>query len=396
MHRQAPGEAEGELGAVDAVIAAVDEGHGDVDHLEAERTLDQRLANAVLDRRNPLLRHGAAVDLLLELEAFAPAEGTDFDDDVAELAVPARLLLVAAVLADRLADGFAVADLRRVALHVDAVAALEAADDGVQMLVVDATKADFVIGIVMLDDERRVLLGEPLQRARQLDVVLAVGGLDGEGAVPRRIFDLDRRRDLARPEPLAGPDVVHLGDGDDIAGPGFADLLRLFALDLEHRSGAGMVAGVGLQVGAFRDLSAERAAEGEPAHRSVLHLEGVDRRVRDGEAAGGRFRTGRFVTQRLEQAAHAPGTGRASEQDGHAEALAGFAREVCNHAVLLGGLVHEQLLEQLVVMIGEVLQHLRACFRLALLKLLGNLDALGFLARHVMVGAFQREIDEAA
>ncbi len=46
-------------------------------------------------------------------------------------------------------------------------------------------------------------------------------------------------------------------------------------------------------------------------------------------------------------------------------------------------------------MIGEMLQHLRACFRLALLKLLGNLDTLGLLAGHVMVGAFQREIDEA-
>ncbi len=122
----------------------------------------------------------------------------DFDDHVAELAVTARLLLVAAVLANRLAHGFAVADGRRVALHLDAVAALEAADHRVQMLVVDALEADFVVGIVMLDDEPGVLLGQPLQRAGQLDVVLAVGGLDRERAIARRIVDLDLRRDLAR------------------------------------------------------------------------------------------------------------------------------------------------------------------------------------------------------
>ena len=104
LHRDPAGQAEGELGAVDAVVAAVDQGHGDVDDLEAQRPFVHRLADAFLDRRDPLLRHGAAVDLLLELEAFAAADRTDFDDDVAELAVPARLLLVAAVLADRLAD----------------------------------------------------------------------------------------------------------------------------------------------------------------------------------------------------------------------------------------------------------------------------------------------------
>lgn len=31
------------------------------------------------------------------------------------------------------------------------------------MFVVDATEADFVIGIVMLDDERGIFLGEALQ-----------------------------------------------------------------------------------------------------------------------------------------------------------------------------------------------------------------------------------------
>ena len=73
------------------------------------------------------------------------------------------------------------------------------------MLVVDAAQADFVVGVVMLDDQRRILLAQPLQRAGQLDVVLAVGGFDRDRAVARRIVDLDRRRELAGAEPLRRP-----------------------------------------------------------------------------------------------------------------------------------------------------------------------------------------------
>ena len=205
LHRDPPGEPERELGAVDAVIAAVDQGHRAIDHLEAERALAHRFAHAFLDRRDPLLGHGAAVDLLLEHEARAARQGLHFDDHVAELAVAARLLLVAALLGDRLADRFAVADRRRVALHLDAVAALQAREHGVEMLVVDAAQADFVIGVVMLDDQRRIFLAQPLQRAGQLDVVLAVGGLDRDRAVARRIVDLDRRRELARRRAIGRP-----------------------------------------------------------------------------------------------------------------------------------------------------------------------------------------------
>ena len=71
VHRDAPSEAEGELGAVDAVVAAVDQADGDVHDLEAERALFHGFPDAILNRGNPLLGHRAAVDLLLELEAVA-------------------------------------------------------------------------------------------------------------------------------------------------------------------------------------------------------------------------------------------------------------------------------------------------------------------------------------
>ena len=108
------------------------------------------------------------------------------------------------------------------ALHLDAVAAFQAGDDGVEMLVVDAAQPHLVVGVVMLDDQRRILFLQALQRAGQLDVVLAVGGLDRERAVARRIVDFDRRRQLAGAKPLAGLDRVDLGDRDDVAVAGLA------------------------------------------------------------------------------------------------------------------------------------------------------------------------------
>jgi hypothetical protein len=52
------------------------------------------------------------VDLLFELEARSARQRLDLDDDVSELAVPARLFLVAAFLGNRPADRFAIADGR--------------------------------------------------------------------------------------------------------------------------------------------------------------------------------------------------------------------------------------------------------------------------------------------
>src|SRR5262249_57615076 len=66
---------------------------------------------------------GDADDFLVERETRAARKRLDVEHHVAELAVAARLFLVpAAHRADRLADGLAVADARRVPLDRDAVA----------------------------------------------------------------------------------------------------------------------------------------------------------------------------------------------------------------------------------------------------------------------------------
>ena len=167
------------------------------------------------------------------------------------------------------------------AVHLDPVAALEAPEHGVEMLVVDAAQTDFVIGVVVLENQRGIFLGQALKRARQLDIVLAVGGLDRDHAIARRIFDLDRRRELAGAEPIAGSDAVDLRDRDDVAGERLVDLLRLFALDLEQRPDARVIAPAGLEVRTFADVAAEDPRHRQPADRPVHDLEHIERRIAD-------------------------------------------------------------------------------------------------------------------
>ena len=61
----------------------------------------------------------------------------------------------------------------------------------------------------------------------------------------------------------------------------------------------------------------------------------------------------------LQEPAHAPGAARRTKKDGNAEALAGFAGEVLEDFLARRSLVHQELLEELVVMIGEPFEHLR-------------------------------------
>src|SRR5437588_250661 len=63
-----------------------------------------------LHRADVVARYRAADHLLGELEAIAARQRLDVEHDIAELAVSARLLLVAAALDDRLADGLLIAD----------------------------------------------------------------------------------------------------------------------------------------------------------------------------------------------------------------------------------------------------------------------------------------------
>ena len=71
LHRNPSGQAEGEFAEIDAVVAAVEQCHGDIDDREAERAFGHRILDALFNRRDPLFGDRPAVDLLLELEAVA-------------------------------------------------------------------------------------------------------------------------------------------------------------------------------------------------------------------------------------------------------------------------------------------------------------------------------------
>src|SRR5580700_344295 len=94
------------------MVGAVLQLHRHVDHREAERTAIERILHAGLDRGEILARHGAAMDRFGKGKAVASPARLHVDDNVAELAMAARLLLVPAADGDGVLDGFTVGDER--------------------------------------------------------------------------------------------------------------------------------------------------------------------------------------------------------------------------------------------------------------------------------------------
>ena len=101
---QLSGGLEGHFGGVDGVIGAVEQGGLQVDHRVAgQHAVLHGLPQALLNGGEEVLGHRAAEDLLAELQLLALAR-LEADLDVAELAVAAGLLLVAALDLHFLAD----------------------------------------------------------------------------------------------------------------------------------------------------------------------------------------------------------------------------------------------------------------------------------------------------
>ena len=108
----AAGHLEGHFVGVDVVVAAVVDGGLEVDDgVAGEVAAGGGLDDALLDGGDEVAGDGAAEDFAGELEAAAAGEGLHADFAVAELAVAAGLLLVAALGLGLAADGFAVGDL---------------------------------------------------------------------------------------------------------------------------------------------------------------------------------------------------------------------------------------------------------------------------------------------
>ena len=103
----------------------------------------------------------------------------------------------------------------------------------------------------------------------------------------------------------------------------------------------------------------------------------------------------RLVTQRLQQPQDAVAVLGRAQQHRHDQAVLQLLGEVGEHLVARRLHVGEQLLHQLVVVVGQLLEHLEARLGLALLDGRGHLDDLGLGLRAIDEGALERQIDEA-
>ncbi len=99
------------------------------------------------------------------------------------------------------------------------------------------------------------------------------------------------------------------------------------------------------------------------------------------------------MAQRLEQPAHAiVGLGRA-DQHRHHQAFRQFAPEAAEHFVALRLDIAQQFFHQMLVIVGQLLQHLEAGFLLA--RIIGDIHHLAGRMGAIGKGALQRQIDKA-
>src|SRR5690606_16333243 len=116
------------------------------------------LADALVDRRDELARHGAADDAVDEFVALAFRLRLDLEPHVAILAAAARLAHELALGLDRTADRLAVGDLRLAYVRLDLELALHAIDDDLEVQLAHAGDDRLPRFLVRADAERRVFL----------------------------------------------------------------------------------------------------------------------------------------------------------------------------------------------------------------------------------------------
>src|SRR3990172_4709307 len=112
---------------------------------------------ALLDSRDVLPGDGPAKNVIYELKLAAARQWLHFDFAVAELAVTAGLLLVAALDVGGTADGFTVRDFRGLECDINVIAALEARDHHLILLLACPAEQEFVRLRVAVESQRRVL-----------------------------------------------------------------------------------------------------------------------------------------------------------------------------------------------------------------------------------------------
>ena len=235
LDRHRAGDLERHLRGVHLVVRAVEQRHLDVDHRVARVDARvERLADALVDRLDVLARDGAADDLVDELVAGALLAGLDLDDGVAVLALAAGLAHEAAVALAAPADGLAVGDLRLADVGRDLELADHPVDEHVEVQLAHAGDEGLAGLLVRLDAERRVLLGQALQRDAQLVLVGLGLGLDRD--LDDRLGERHRLEDdrvIRIGQRVAGGGLLEADGRGDVAGVDLFDLLAVVGVHPE-------------------------------------------------------------------------------------------------------------------------------------------------------------------
>ena len=127
------------------MVAAVEDGDLEVDDgVAGEIAARGGFDDSLFDGGNEVARDCAAEDFVGELEAGAARQRLHANFAVAELAVAAGLLFVAAVGLGLGADGFAIGNLGRLERDLGVVALFEAADDGLDVRLAGAGDEELV------------------------------------------------------------------------------------------------------------------------------------------------------------------------------------------------------------------------------------------------------------
>ena len=194
LDRHRAGDLERHLGRVDLVVRPVEQRHLDVD--DRVPGVDpglELLADALVDGLDVLARDRPADDLVDELVARALLGRLELDDGVAVLALAAGLADEATVALGGTTDRLAVGDLRLADVGGDLELADHAVDEHVEVELAHAGDERLGRLRVGVDPEGRVLLGQALERDRQL--VLVGLGLRLDLDLDDRLRERDRLED---------------------------------------------------------------------------------------------------------------------------------------------------------------------------------------------------------
>ena len=177
------------------MIRAVVDGDFEIDHRKAgQKAVGGGFHDSFFDGGNEIARNRAAEDFVGEFELPAARQRLHANPAIAELAVAAGLLLVAALHVGPAANGFAIRNFRRVQLDVHAVALLQTADDHFDVLLAAAGQQKFLGLRIAIEAQRLIFFENPLDGVAQAIFILAALGRNREGdgrlrQVHRRISD---------------------------------------------------------------------------------------------------------------------------------------------------------------------------------------------------------------